>query len=65
MNANCSGSPATKDRYQAFLSHNGADKSLVEELANELQRRGVSCWLAAVIHGLLEHIHDEDPVPEN
>jgi WD40 repeat protein len=31
--------------YHVFLSHNGADKSLVEALANELENRGLSCWL--------------------
>ena len=44
-NANFGGSLARRHRYHAFLSHNGADKFLVEELANELERRGVSCWL--------------------
>ena len=42
-NANFSGSP--QQRYHAFLSHNGAEKSLVEGLAYELERRGLSCWL--------------------
>jgi WD40 repeat protein/energy-coupling factor transporter ATP-binding protein EcfA2 len=31
--------------YHVFLSHNGADKSLVEALANELENRALSCWL--------------------
>jgi energy-coupling factor transporter ATP-binding protein EcfA2 len=31
--------------FHAFLSHNGADKSLVEALAEELEKRGISCWL--------------------
>ena len=44
-NANFSGSPAKEQRYHAFLSHNGAEKSLVEELAYELEKRGLSCWL--------------------
>ena len=44
-NANFSGSPAKQQRYHAFLSHNGAEKSLVEELAYELEKRGLSCWL--------------------
>ena len=43
--ANSSESPSSEQRYHAFLSHNGAEKSLVEELANELERRGLSCWL--------------------
>jgi Novel STAND NTPase 1/TIR domain len=34
-----------QERYHAFLSHNGAEKSLVEQLAYELERRGLSCWL--------------------
>ena len=28
-----------------FLSHNGAEKSLVVKLAYELEKRGLSCWL--------------------
>jgi hypothetical protein len=32
-------------RYHAFLSHNGTDKPLVEELAKKLENRGLSCWL--------------------
>jgi hypothetical protein len=32
------------ERYHAFLSHNGKDKPAVETLANELTKRGVSCW---------------------
>jgi hypothetical protein len=32
-------------RYHAFLSHNGTDKPLVEELAEKLENRGLSCWL--------------------
>ena len=31
--------------YKAFLSHNGADKPLVEQVGEELERRGLSCWL--------------------
>src|SRR5438067_1616607 len=33
------------ERYHAFLSHNGKDKPAVETLADELGKRGVSCWL--------------------
>ena len=33
-NENFSASPTKEQRYHAFLSHNGAEKSLVEELAN-------------------------------
>jgi TIR domain len=35
----------TSRHYHAFLSHNGADKPLVEKLAAELEKRGLSCWL--------------------
>ena len=42
---NLSRAPNAKHRYSAFLSHNGAEKSLVEELAKELEMRGLSCWL--------------------
>jgi hypothetical protein len=31
--------------FHAFLSHNGADKSMVEEVAQELEKRGLACWL--------------------
>src|ERR1700751_2145280 len=40
-----SGSPNTRERFHAFLSHNGSDKPLVEALCNELEKRGISCWL--------------------
>jgi TIR domain len=43
--SNLSESPAKQQHYHAFLSHNGADKSLAEELANKLEERGISCWL--------------------
>ena len=33
------------EHYHAFLSHNSAEKPLVEQLGKDLQRRGVSCWL--------------------
>jgi hypothetical protein len=36
---------AKEQHYHAFLSHNGADKPLVEELANQLEQRGLRCWL--------------------
>jgi WD40 repeat protein len=39
-----SANPAAQ-RCSAFLSYNGADKSLVEEIAEKLQKRGLSCWL--------------------
>ncbi len=32
-------------RYQAFLSHNSADKPAVEELARRLERESIACWL--------------------
>jgi len=32
-------------RYQAFLSHNTADKPAVEELARRLEQDGISCFL--------------------
>jgi WD40 repeat protein len=44
-NASLSGSATKQEHYHAFLSHNGADKSLVEALANELENRRISCWL--------------------
>jgi hypothetical protein len=37
--------PAKRQHYQASLSHNDADKALVEQLAKELERRRLSCWL--------------------
>jgi hypothetical protein len=36
---------AKEQHYHAFLSHNGADKPLVEELATQLEKRGLRCWL--------------------
>ena len=44
-NASFSGNPTKQEHYHAFLSHNGADKSSVERLAEELERRGLACWL--------------------
>ena len=35
-NLGLSGRPKTQEHYHAFLSHNGADKALVEEIANQL-----------------------------
>ncbi len=40
-----SGSPKRQEHYHAFLSHNGADKPLVEQFADQLEKRGISCWL--------------------
>jgi TIR domain len=42
-----SGSAMKQEHYHAFLSHNGADRSLVEALANELENSRISCWLDA------------------
>ena len=44
-NASLSGSAAKQEHYHAFLSHNGADKSLVEQVGEELEKRGLACWL--------------------
>jgi hypothetical protein len=44
-NASFSGNPTKQEHYHAFLSHNGADKSSVERLAEELEERGLACWL--------------------
>jgi hypothetical protein len=44
-NANSNGNAAKREHYHAFLSHNGADKPLVEEVGEELEKRGISCWL--------------------
>jgi len=43
--ASLRGSTITQAHCHAFLSHNGADKSLVEQVGEELERRGLSCWL--------------------
>jgi hypothetical protein len=43
-NVSFSRNPKKQD-FHAFLSHNGADKSLVERLAEELEKRGLACWL--------------------
>src|SRR5271166_5580731 len=39
------GSATEQEHYHAFLSHNGADKPLVEILAVELEKHGICCWL--------------------
>src|SRR5271165_7434736 len=39
------GSATEQEHYHAFLSHNGADKPLVEIVAAELEKRGICCWL--------------------
>jgi hypothetical protein len=35
----------SESRFHAFLSHNGADKAAVEEVARRLTAEGVRCWL--------------------
>lgn len=35
----------SQNHYHAFLCHNGADKPSVEALAQELEKRGLACWL--------------------
>jgi hypothetical protein len=37
--------PKTGTPYHAFLSHNGADKPLVEQVAEQLEKQGIACWL--------------------
>src|SRR5271165_5064107 len=44
-NSSLSVAPATQGLFDAFLSHNGADKSLVKQVAEELERQGLRCWL--------------------
>jgi hypothetical protein len=44
-NASLSGSATKQEHYHAFLSHNGADKPLVEIVAAELEKHGIRCWL--------------------
>jgi energy-coupling factor transporter ATP-binding protein EcfA2 len=43
--ANVPGSMITELHYHAFLSHNGADKPAVRDLAAKLEERGLACWL--------------------
>src|SRR4051794_26007121 len=43
--SNVTAASATEQRWTAFLSHNGKEKPAVEGLAEELEARGVSCWL--------------------
>jgi energy-coupling factor transporter ATP-binding protein EcfA2 len=43
--ANLRGSTNTQLHYHAFLSHNGADKPAVTDLAAKLEERGLACWL--------------------
>ena len=44
-NESLNGRPTNQPQYHAFLSHHGADKALVEQVAGELEKRGLSCWL--------------------
>ena len=37
-------STITQAHYHAFRSHNTTDKPLVEQVGEELERRGLSCW---------------------
>jgi TIR domain len=39
------GSTITELHYHAFLSHNGADKPAIRDLAAKLEERGLVCWL--------------------
>jgi TIR domain len=43
--ANLHGNTLTQAHYHAFLSHNGADKPAVRDLAAKLEERGLACWL--------------------
>jgi TIR domain len=43
--ANLPGNTITQAHYHAFLSHNGADKPAVRDLAAKLEERGLACWL--------------------
>jgi energy-coupling factor transporter ATP-binding protein EcfA2 len=43
--ANLPGNTVTQTHYHAFLSHNGADKPAVKDLAAKLEERGLTCWL--------------------
>jgi energy-coupling factor transporter ATP-binding protein EcfA2 len=42
---NLRGNAVTQTHYHAFLSHNGADKPAVRDLAAKLEERGLTCWL--------------------
>ena len=44
-NADLGGSPATKQRYNVFLSHSTADKPAVEEIGRRLAKEGIQVWL--------------------
>jgi energy-coupling factor transporter ATP-binding protein EcfA2 len=43
--ANLPRNTITQAHYHAFLSHNGADKPAVRDLAAKLEERGLACWL--------------------
>ena len=40
--------------YDAFLSHSSTDKTLVREIAKELEARGVKVWFE--VQGFLDHL---------
>ena len=42
---NLRGNAVTQTHYHAFLSHNGADKPAVRDLAAKLEERCIACWL--------------------
>jgi hypothetical protein len=43
--ANLRGNTVAKTHYHAFLSHNGADKPAVRNLAAKLEEHDLTCWL--------------------
>jgi hypothetical protein len=45
-NVRCSGNPTKQEHYNALLPHNGTNRPLLEELAQKLENRGLSCWLS-------------------
>ena len=44
-NPSLNAAPATRGVFHAFLSHNGADRPCVGRVAEQLEDRGLSCWL--------------------
>jgi hypothetical protein len=44
-NPSLNGTPTAKGCFYAFLSYNGAERPLVEKIAEKLEDRGLSCWL--------------------
>ena len=48
-NASLSGSATKKEHYHAFLSHNGADKSLVEKIARNWKSAAYAVgWITGI-----------------